>query len=145
MVLAARDDWTGSGVHGNMKTHSKLTRARQLVAAGLVASLAACGGGGYSTGPQGTNTGGNTGGNNGSTISVAGTSFDPSSLTIAVGGTVSWVFAGVTHNIHFSGTGAPANVPDTSNGTVTRTFNTAGVFTMTCSIHAGMTGTITVQ
>lgn len=110
----------------------------------MVAGLAACGGGGNSTGPQ-NNGGGNMGGGNGSTISVAGTSFDPSTLTIAVGGTVSWVFAGVTHNIQFTGTGAPSNVVNTASGTVTRTFNTAGTFTMTCTIHQGMTGTITVQ
>lgn len=119
------------------------------MAAALIVALAACSGGGYSTAPNPTGGGGpgggNMGGGDGTTISVAGTSFDPSALTITVGQAVSWVFSGVTHNVQFAGAGAPTNIPDTSNGTVSRTFNTKGTFTMTCTIHAGMTGTITVQ
>ncbi|MEA3246769.1 MAG: plastocyanin/azurin family copper-binding protein [Gemmatimonadota bacterium] len=118
-----------------------------LVAAAI---LAACGGGGGGS-PTSPSTGNNNPGNpapsggSGNTISVAGTVFDPSSVTISQGQSVTWVFAGITHNVLFGGTGAPANIPETSTGTVSRTFNTRGTFSMTCTLHAGMTGTITVQ
>ena len=34
---------------------------------------------------------------------------------------------------------------DIKSGTFTRTFTTAGTFTYTCTLHAGMNGTVTVQ
>ena len=78
-------------------------------------------------------------------ITMPGTSFQPSQVTIGRGGTITWVFTTITHNVIFgSGSGAQ-NIPNTSNTSVPVTFNTAGVFSMTCTIHAGMSGTITVQ
>ena len=71
--------------------------------------------------------------------------FNPASLTITHGTTVSFVFGNVAHTVTFTSAGAPANVPATSNATVGVTFPTAGVYTYMCSIHTQMTGTITVQ
>ena len=73
--------------------------------------------------------------------------FDPSSLTVSVGTTVSFVFGSTAHNVMFNPvTGRPDDIPGSnSNTTITRTFNTAGTFGYQCTIHAGMTGTITVQ
>lgn len=126
----------------------KTTHALPVLAVAVM--LAACGGGGGGggtpTSPSGTgNNNPAPSGGSGNTISVAGTSFDPSSLTISQGQSVTWVFSGITHNVFFSGTGAPANIPETSSGSVSRTFNTRGTFGMTCTLHPGMTGTITVQ
>lgn len=74
------------------------------------------------------------------------TEFLPSTVTIAVNGTVTWVFTGLVHNVAFNvAAGAPANIPNTSNSSVERTFNTAGAFTINCTLHPGMTGVITVQ
>lgn len=128
---------------------TNLSRVQRLLAPAivfLVVGAAACGGGGsgYSTSP-GTTYGSTPPASSGNTISVAYAYFDPSSVTIPVNGSVSWVFSGLLHNIVFSGTGAPAPIPNTSSGSVSRTFNTKGTFTMTCTIHSGMTGTITVQ
>jgi plastocyanin len=78
-------------------------------------------------------------------VDMPGTSFTPSAVTIKVNGTVSFVFSANPHNVQFGGTGAPANISETSNQTVDRTFNTAGSFTMVCTLHVGMTGTVTVQ
>jgi plastocyanin len=50
-----------------------------------------------------------------------------------------------THNVTFSGAGAPSGIPNTSSGTVRRTFNTAGTFDYSCTLHAGMVGTVIVH
>jgi plastocyanin len=78
---------------------------------------------------------------------AASNDFTPPFLVIARGGTVSWTFTGRNHNVTFAGTtGAPANIPTTSNSPtpVPRTFATAGTFDYNCTLHAGMTGTVVV-
>jgi hypothetical protein len=69
--------------------------------------------------------------------------FTPNSVTVAVGGTVTWGFA-IEHNVLFSGAGAPQDIGVTGSGSVARVFNTAGTFPYTCSLHAGMSGTVLV-
>ncbi|MCU0633713.1 MAG: Ig-like domain-containing protein [Gemmatimonadaceae bacterium] len=77
---------------------------------------------------------------------AAANTFTPADLTIAVNGTVTWTFGARPHNVVFGTTaGAPANVPITSNATVSRTFPTAGTFTYDCTLHSGMRGTVTVR
>lgn len=76
--------------------------------------------------------------------SVANT-FEPQIVGVARGGAVTWTFAAVRHNVTFSGGGAPANIPDTANSSVSRTFPTAGNFPYDCTLHAGMTGTVIVR
>ena len=72
--------------------------------------------------------------------------FEPPEVSIASGGSVSWVFGSLNHNVNFDAvTGAPANIPTTTSATVSRTFNTAGTFPYHCNIHAGMNGTVIVQ
>jgi plastocyanin len=78
-------------------------------------------------------------------IDMPGNAFQPNAVTIRVTGTVSFVFSANPHNVFFSGTGAPANIAETSNLTVDRTFNTVGQFNINCTLHPGMTGVITVQ
>lgn len=73
--------------------------------------------------------------------------FTPQEVNITVGGTVTWTFGARPHNVVFGtgAAGAPANVPTTSNGQASRTFNTAGSFAYDCTIHPGMTGTVRAQ
>ncbi len=122
--------------------------------------LAACGGGG-TTAPANntgsTNSGGNNSGGGTTTPTPPGLnqviarttdSFDPASLTVAVGTTVSFTFESTQHNVTFNAAanGRPADIPGlNSNTTITRQFNTAGTFAYQCTIHAGMTGTVIVQ
>ena len=40
---------------------------------------------------------------------------------------------------------APSDIPDRSNTTVDRTFNTAGTFGYDCGLHPGMSGTVVVH
>jgi len=75
-------------------------------------------------------------------------SYSPVQTDIAVGGTVQFVFPGLGHNVFFNATpaGAPADIPgEVSNQIVPRTFGTKGSFVYNCTIHPGMTGTITVH
>lgn len=77
---------------------------------------------------------------------TASNTFQPQVVGIARTGTVTWSFGAVEHNVIFAGvTGAPTNIGNTTNASVSRTFNTAGNFPYDCNLHAGMTGTVIVR
>jgi plastocyanin len=79
---------------------------------------------------------------------TASNSFDPPSVDISAGGTISWTFlggAGDQHNVTFSTGGSPSNIGNTASGTVSRTFNTAGTYHYSCTNHPGMSGTVVVH
>ena len=74
--------------------------------------------------------------------------FNPGSVDLAVGGTVTFEFGAVAHNLFFDN--APPNAPaditaPTAGQSITRTFTAAGRYTYNCHIHPGMTGTINVR
>jgi uncharacterized protein YjdB len=72
--------------------------------------------------------------------------FTPASVDIAVGGTVTWQFQSLTHNVTFaSTTGAPNDIANTTNASASRTFNTVGSFGYVCTLHGGMNGTVVVH
>lgn len=81
------------------------------------------------------------------TITAAGTSFSPATVTIDVGTTVRWVNGGGSHTVTPDGHSAWARAVLNSGQMFEHTFNTAGTFAYYCEPHrdAGMTGTITVQ
>lgn len=81
------------------------------------------------------------------TINVANNNFSPNSLTVPINTTVTWSWPNPTvpHNVTFAAvTGAPANIPDRTTGSVNRLFDTAGTFTYQCTNHPGMTGSVMV-
>lgn len=78
-------------------------------------------------------------------VATAGLAFNPSAVDVQAGGTVTWTFGTVTHNVTFTTAGAPTNIPDSQNGSVGRTFPTNGSFNYHCTIHPQMTGIITVH
>ncbi len=128
-----------------------MKRSTFAIACAAILSAAACSGGG-STSPA-NNTGGNNNGTTGGTTQVPANTviatstdvFNPSALTVTKGTTVTFTFESVVHNVVFTAvTGRPADIGNTSNQSVTRTFSTAGTFPYTCTIH-GMQGSITVQ
>jgi len=79
------------------------------------------------------------------TVTLGLSSFSPSQVRLLPAGIVTWNNAsGVTHNVTFQGAGTPANIPNHSSGTNERAFPSVGVFNYSCTIHAGMTGRVTV-
>ena len=72
--------------------------------------------------------------------------FNPKTVAVALGGSVTWTFQATAHNVTFTGnSSAPPNIPNTSNSSKSVTFTTAGNFTYTCTIHAGMNGLVIVR
>lgn len=70
--------------------------------------------------------------------------FTPPATTIAEGGVVTFAFGSIEHNVLFQSVGAPTNIPIVGSTSVARTFPTAGSYPYVCSLHAGMTGTVSV-
>ena len=124
--------------------------------------VAACGGGGaVIEGTQTENPGTEPGtpttpttptapagpsGSTSATVTTPGTSFSPTTVSVAPGGTVTWQISGGTHNVTF-GAAKPAggDIPDTGAGrSVARVFPAAGTFDYQCTRHSGMTGRVLV-
>lgn len=79
-------------------------------------------------------------------VVTGGSTFSPTTVNLLRGGTVTWSFGSVAHDVVFQGAaGAPADIPVTTSAQVSRTFNTAGSFPYACTLHAGMNGTVRVQ
>ena len=72
--------------------------------------------------------------------------FNPSPAKIVSGGTITFDFGSVAHNVYFDAVaGAPADIPGNNAGTsVSRTFARPGTYGYACHIHPGMRGSIIV-
>jgi len=71
-------------------------------------------------------------------------SFTPNLVTLIAGGTVTFDFGTVEHDVFFDNApaGAPQNITAPSaNKSVVLTFATPGTFVYNCHIHPGMRGT----
>ena len=74
--------------------------------------------------------------------------FTPGRVNLRAGGTVTFAFGSLEHQVFFNSApaGAPEDIPaPTANQTVTRTFTTPGTFVYNCRIHPGMSGTVVVE
>ena len=78
---------------------------------------------------------------------TAASAFQPAGASVRTNGTVTWNFGSLGHNVTFSDVvGAPADIGGVNMGTsVSRTFGTAGSFPYQCTIHPGMSGSVTVS
>jgi plastocyanin len=80
---------------------------------------------------------------------VEDSQYDPTSVTIARGSTVTWTWQGaLQHSVTFEDGVGSANLR--TSGTLDRTFNTAGTFRFRCTAHSstfsgGMVGSVVVQ
>lgn len=71
--------------------------------------------------------------------------FNPSSITVSVGTTITWTNKdSFTHNVT-SSTQAFSSGSMSPGATFSFKFNTAGTYNYTCTIHPGMNGTVIVQ
>lgn len=86
--------------------------------------------------------------------------FSPNVITVAQGSAVSFVFGSAAHTVKFqngsdesatffggatSTPGAPADIGQSQNATVSRVFDTTGTFHYRCTIHPNMTGEVHVR
>ncbi|MDF2771055.1 MAG: blue (type 1) copper domain protein [Geminicoccaceae bacterium] len=74
--------------------------------------------------------------------------FTPGRVTLIAGGTVTFAFGSLQHQVFFNQAlpGAPEDIPEpTANRALTRTFTTPGTFVYNCRIHPGMSGTVVVE
>ena len=116
----------------------------QILGTASIALAAACGGSDYGSTSPPPSGGGPPPPTATNAVSVSDNQFAPSAIRVAPGATVTWTWAqgSSVHNVTFQG-GASDNL---SNGaTFSRAFPTAGTFTYQCTLHPGMTGTVTVQ
>jgi plastocyanin len=81
----------------------------------------------------------------GSPVAIANFSFSPSSITVAVGGLVTWTNSdSATHTVTFD-SGPNCGTVSGGGGTTTVAFSVAGTYPYHCAIHPDMTGTVVVQ
>ena len=87
--------------------------------------------------------GGGGGGSN--AVTIQNFAFNPATIEVAVGTTVTWTNAdSATHTVTADDSSFDSNNL-ASGATFTQTFSTAGTFTYHCKIHPSMKGTVTVS
>ena len=126
-------------------------RSRPLPLLGVLATfvliLAACSAA-TSSSDAGGGGGGDGGSDTGETVSLAGGTFSPASLTIPAGTTVTFTdTAGHTVTEGSDGTAVEDPIVDEEGGAdpIVVSFDEAGTFDITCRIHPNMNMTITVE
>jgi len=113
----------------------------------IISIVAGCGSSTYSSGASAT------GPNSTPPVATArvdatpSIAFTPANISLTTGGTVTFAFGSVPHNVFFDNdpAGAPGAIDGVNaNVAVQRTFPVAGVYNYYCHIHPGMRGTIVV-
>ncbi len=114
----------------------------------LAVAVAACSDGGYGGTDPDPDPGPGPGDppSNVTVQATTGSVFQPGNAGIRTGGTVTWAFGSLGHNVTFEDVpGAPANIGGANTNTsISRTFSTAGSFPYQCTLHPGMSGTVSV-
>lgn len=77
-------------------------------------------------------------------VTIVDFAFDPGSVTVTAGSTVTWTNNGAVAHTVTSDSGAFDSGSLDPGATFSQTFDTPGTFAYFCSIHPNMTGTITV-
>lgn len=81
----------------------------------------------------------------GNAVSIAGFSFQPAAITVAVGTTVTWTNDDSTSHTVTADDASFDSGSLAKGATFKQTFATAGTFAYHCSIHSSMKGTVTVH
>jgi len=115
----------------------------------LTAAILACGGSSDSTGP-GAGGGGGGGGTTPvatTAVSMVNSAFSPRAIRVAPGATVTWTNSDNTaHNVTFTAAANSIKTSDFATGTASLVMPAAaGTYPYSCTIHAGMTGSVQVQ
>jgi len=95
---------------------------------------------------------GGGGGGNGSepvettSVTVRDTGFDPSAIRVAPGATVTWTFSGSEeHNVTFSNQAIQSSGNQSSGQHAALMPEATGTYPYSCTLHAGMNGSVQVQ
>ena len=78
-------------------------------------------------------------------VKAIGFGFTPSSVTVTVGGTVTWTNGDGVNHTATADDGSWDTSTIASGSTASMTFNTVGTFPYHCAIHASMHGTVVVD
>ncbi len=78
-------------------------------------------------------------------IFIQGMAFDPNTITVTVGTTITWRNKDAVNHTVTSDAALFDSGLIPKDGTYTHTFTTAGTFPYHCTIHTYMTGTVVVQ
>ncbi|HUR16041.1 MAG TPA: plastocyanin/azurin family copper-binding protein [Candidatus Limnocylindrales bacterium] len=124
---------------------------RVFLASGLVILASACGGGSgaptQAPASQPLAAAIACTGSSGLPVAIADFTYTPSTITAAVGGTVTWANGDTApHSVTFDS--GPDCLTISSGGLITATFNAAGSYPYHCSVHPStpsMKGTVVVQ
>jgi plastocyanin len=81
----------------------------------------------------------------GDTVSVSGMQFQPATLKVEQGETVTWNFPDAVPHTVTARNGNFSSVRMMSGGTFEHTFDEPGEYAYYCSVHPNMTGTIIVE
>ncbi len=81
----------------------------------------------------------------GSTATIQNFSFQPASLTVSVGTTVTWTNKDSTHHTVTADDGSFDSKALATGATFSQTFTKAGTYAYHCAIHPSMKATIVVQ
>jgi plastocyanin len=79
-------------------------------------------------------------------VKIAQLAFSPASVTVPVGGTVTWTNSdAVDHTVTSMGRGPLGSATMNAGGTYSYTFTTAGTYMYYCAVHPDMMGTVVVS
>ena len=137
-----------TGSHSSARTAAAGAVFVVLLTIGLLG--AACGGGDSATtttAAPGSGTSSSSGGAGGDEVQVIMTniSYDPETVTIKVGDTVTWVNEDAPQHDVVADNGEFKSDLFDKGGTFSFTFTEAGTYPYHCSVHSGMKGTVIVQ
>lgn len=79
-------------------------------------------------------------------VAIAGNQFDPGTTDVAAGESVTWTNDdSVAHTVTFSEDSVESSDELAAGDEFSASFDAPGTFDYVCSIHADMTGTVTVE
>jgi plastocyanin len=79
------------------------------------------------------------------TVTAPQFAFQPGTVDVSAGGTVTWTFGELPHTVTFISPGAPPSITGLQDGSASRDFPTSGIFDYRCEFHSGMAGTVRVH